>query len=209
MNDLVCKVCFVKLEKYQKIVCSPVCNNKNRKMSKWRISYLLNPNKCLYCNSSILPVDGAKLSETKVKKFCNHSCAASYNNRNKNSNSNKNVEVSCKKCFIIFYTEGRSKICEKCNPAILNKTKGELFSKSSHYHSARGMIQKNARKIAQEKEMKCVVCGYDKYVEIAHIRSVSSFPDTATVAEINDIKNLTILCPNHHWEYDHQLIFLT
>jgi len=54
--------------------------------------------------------------------------------------------------------------------------------------------------------MKCRVCGYEKHVEIAHIKPVKSFPDTAMISEINDIKNLMALCPTHHWEHDHQIL---
>ena len=46
--------------------------------------------------------------------------------------------------------------------------------------------------------MKCAICGYDKHVEIAHIKPVSDFTDSCTIAEINSIDNLIALCPNHH-----------
>lgn len=46
--------------------------------------------------------------------------------------------------------------------------------------------------------MKCAICGYDKHVEIAHIKPVSDFADSCTIAEINSIDNLIALCPNHH-----------
>jgi len=35
-------------------------------------------------------------------------------------------------------------------------------------------------------------------VEIAHIKAVSEFGDSATLKEINHIDNLVGLCPNHH-----------
>jgi hypothetical protein len=54
----------------------------------------------------------------------------------------------------------------------------------------------------------CAVCGYDKHVETAHIKAVASFPDTATIREINAPSNLVGLCPNHHWEFDNGLLEL-
>lgn len=48
----------------------------------------------------------------------------------------------------------------------------------------------------------CAVCGYKNHVEVAHIKGIATFPDTATVAEVNATTNLIGLCPNHHWEYD-------
>ena len=84
-------------------------------------------------------------------------------------------------------------------------TKGEVFSYCKNWQSARTQIRKAAQKSFENsnKEYKCAICGYDKHVEIAHIKAVSEFDDSATIAEINAPSNLIGLCPNHHWEYDH------
>lgn len=88
--------------------------------------------------------------------------------------------------------------------AIDNVTKGELFNRRSNWQNARSTIQKNARKNYNEsdKPKQCIICGYDKHYEVAHIKAVSEFGDNALISEINDIENLVALCPNHHWEYD-------
>jgi len=93
---------------------------------------------------------------------------------------------------------------------ILEQTKGELFENRKNWQSARSAIQKEARKIYFEvnPSPKCAICGYDKHVEVAHIKSVSDFPDTALIKEINSIDNLIGLCPNHHWEYDNGILTL-
>jgi hypothetical protein len=57
-------------------------------------------------------------------------------------------------------------------------------------------------------KMPCQVCGYDKHVELAHIKAVSDFPETATLGEINDPDNMLVLCRNHHWELDHGILLL-
>lgn len=87
---------------------------------------------------------------------------------------------------------------------LLSKTKGELFNNRKNWQSARSAIQKNARDVfkSKNKELECLICGYDKHVEIAHIKPVSEFDDNSIISEINDINNLIALCPNHHWEYD-------
>lgn len=87
-------------------------------------------------------------------------------------------------------------------------TKGELFNTSISWQHARNYICKDARKIFQSscKDKSCVVCGYNNHVEVAHIKSVSSFTDNTPVSEINDISNLIALCPNHHWEYDNNIL---
>lgn len=88
--------------------------------------------------------------------------------------------------------------------------KCELFNKRKNWQSARGCIVKDAKKkyIKSGRILSCAICGYDKHVEIAHIKSVSSFNDDATIREINSIDNLIALCPNHHWEYDNGLLNL-
>lgn len=47
-----------------------------------------------------------------------------------------------------------------------------------------------------------------KHVEIAHIKPVSEFDGDSTIADINSLKNLIYLCPNHHWEFDNNIIKL-
>lgn len=114
-------------------------------------------------------------------------------------NIKKNIELRCELLQISL----------NLNPNnLLSKTKGELFNNRKNWQSARSAIQKNARNVfkSKNKELKCYICGYDKHVEIAHIKPVSEFDDNTTIAEINDIDNLIALCPNHHWEYDNKLL---
>jgi predicted restriction endonuclease len=48
----------------------------------------------------------------------------------------------------------------------------------------------------------CVVCGYDKFVDVAHIKPVAAFSPQAKLKDINAPENLIYLCPNHHREFD-------
>jgi len=156
---------------------------------KYLKEYLNNPNYCLYCGKVILPRKNDKLKDVKIKKFCDRSCA------------NRARPIKPKK---IKELKGRP------DAAILNRTKGELFSSLSNWQSARSCIRKSADKIYSKyyPERKCIICGYDKYVEVCHKKPVSKFPDTALIKEINDIDNLVGLCRNHHWEFDKKLIKL-
>lgn len=55
--------------------------------AKQRIDeYNQNPNLCLFCNNPILAPYGKPLKETKIKKFCSHSCSAKYNNEGRSRN---------------------------------------------------------------------------------------------------------------------------
>lgn len=109
----------------------------------------------------------------------------------------------------------RPKIVDRCNELgtypnidytspILAMTKGELFSKRKNWQSARTAIRKLADSIFKNsnKPKECAICGYNKHIEIAHIKGVSEFSNNDLVSQINDIDNLIALCPNHHWEFD-------
>lgn len=91
------------------------------------------------------------------------------------------------------------------------KTKKELFEGRSSWQSARTEFRRQASKSFEEsgKEKKCAVCGYDKHIDIAHIKAVSEFSEDTLVSEISKASNLIALCPNHHWEYDHGLLDIT
>lgn len=104
------------------------------------------------------------------------------------------------------------KIRKRENNKDWNKiTKKELFSYYKNWQTARTQIRKLAQKIFEEseKEYKCPICGYNKHIEIAHIKAVADFDDNSTIAEINNPNNLIGLCPNHHWEYDNGILDIT
>ena len=93
---------------------------------------------------------------------------------------------------------------------ILSQTKQQLLTNRKNYQSYRSAIRKHAEKIYKEsnKDLKCFICGYDKHVEIAHIKAVSEFTENSLISDINSLDNLVALCPNHHWEYDNNIIKL-
>ena len=55
---------------------------------------------------------------------------------------------------------------------------------------------------------RCMNCGYDKHVQVCHIRAIASFSDDALLDEINHVDNVVGLCPNCHWEFDHGILQL-
>lgn len=94
------------------------------------------------------------------------------------------------------------------NKSISSRTKDDLFNTRKNWQSARSNIRNHAQKtlIRSGIEQKCLLCGYDKHIEVAHIKAVSDFNNSVIIAEINNIKNLVPLCPNHHWEFDHNCL---
>jgi hypothetical protein len=168
--------------------------------------YYENPNYCQQCGSVINVPEGGKVSETRVKKFCNHSCATAHMNR---TVPIKRKQKAVKRCACGTEIKQKSTMCATCRKAsardkLGSTTKGELLSRRKGYASARATIREHAALTFSENctERMCSACGYDKYVEVAHIKSVASFPDSATLAEINHPDNLVGLCPTHHWEFD-------
>ena len=156
--------------------------------------------KCLNCEE-----------ETINPKFCSRSCSASYNNV---KFPKRTIKRKCTQCDCVVRNY-RSKLCEEHwqehlknkRDAIENKTIGEYRNtvKSAGLH--RSSIHANIRGLAGSwfkhlKAKPCAKCGYDKHVELCHIKSMSSFPDSALVKVVNNRKNIIQLCPNCHWEFD-------
>lgn len=173
-------------------------------------NYYKNPNTCKLCGKIIEITEGSRVTDIRKKKFCNKSCATKFYQLNNKKNKFKTCEICGKR-----FSDSRSKYCEECrtNPKfykLQNLSKGDLISQKG-YFKARSSICKNARTIFYKnfKQPKCIICGYDKYIEICHIKAVKDFSDTDKIYDINNINNLVALCPNHHKEFDNGLIDLT
>ena len=119
---------------------------------------------------------------------------------NISSNVKDSVVKRCKKLGLTLSFDKDDSVGER--------TKGELFEMRKNWQSARSAIRKHAQSVFSQYNSSnaCALCGYDKHIEIAHIKAVSEFEDSSLVREINAIDNLIPLCPNHHWEFDNGLI---
>lgn len=185
--------------------------------------YYLNPNKCLTCNKIIEVRPFEKVPATKKKKFCSRSCAAIYNNSFRAQENTLTVDsISfCEICNSEIKLQPKShkyiirKRCDNCRRTNLNitidfLTKDELFKKRKNWQSARSAIRNRATAIYKrsDKPKKCIICDYKNTYQVIHKKSVSSFPGSALISEINDINNLAALCLNCHWDYDHGLLDL-
>ncbi len=152
--------------------------------------YYLNPRICEFCSKVIQLRDGKGVGWIKRNRFCNHKCAASFLNRKRP----KKEKVIPPKVERPIHKD--------------DWTKGELWEKRKNYQGFRGRIQKGARARFEKsnKPKECFICGYKNHYEVSHNRAVSDFPMSALISEINDISNLTALCPNHHWEYEKGIV---
>jgi hypothetical protein len=150
----------------------------------------------------------AKKATTEVKRsksgkmYCSRSCAAKINNQ---EHPKRKMEGLCKcgKPIHKFLT-----YCSYCYQISLidDKTYGELKGVTKYQKNSR--IRGHARKKYLKSNLTkcCVLCEYSTHIDICHIKEISSFPDNATIKEINDLSNLIALCKNHHWEFDHNLL---
>lgn len=137
---------------------------------------------------------------TKNPSFCSKACAAKINNK-----------VPKRKRKIYFCTicgtecKHRRKFCKDCfdEQHLIDYTLDEAIYHEQHRASAFSLVRTRARKSNKVKNIhKCEHCGYDKHVEVCHIKPISSFPLDTKISEINADTNLLILCPNCHWEFD-------
>lgn len=178
--------------------------------------YYASPNYCLFCEKMIEVSGNERVCHIRKKKFCNRKCFFRFKvERVSNVAPNQPKSKSCQRCEDEIPPPNMcKKYCDTCRYAgyktLDNVSKGELFSKSRNWQSARSSLRRHAYKTYKRtrKPMICMVCGYSKHVEIAHRRAVSDFDENALMSEINSPTNLIALCPNHHWELDNKMLSL-
>jgi 5-methylcytosine-specific restriction endonuclease McrA len=146
--------------------------------------------KCICCSTP-----------TANQKYCSRSCAAKINNKIPKRKKTKYYCENCKK-----ECEYRRKYCELCfkHCTTPDFTLQEAVYEKHHRSSAYALIRSRARLTDKAKRITaCEKCGYDKHVEVCHIKPISDFSPNTKLSEINSETNLIILCPNCHWEFDH------
>lgn len=152
--------------------------------------------------------------EKAPNHFCSRSCAASFNNK---VSPKRQLEGICIECG--GSCPSSLKHCQKCKQTTVHSVRGRLYymdktleeaSRQGRMASKFSTIREYARKVMKlaNMEKKCQNCGYDKHVEVCHIKSISEFDLSTKIYEINDLSNLTYLCPNCHWEFDNELLDL-
>lgn len=122
-------------------------------------------------------------------------------------------KVMCKNCGI-WCGSGR-KYCKDCRIKIkqelkeksLQAKKSDAVYLAGEISNRYAKIRYHAREMYCKELTKCERCGYDKHVEICHIKGIKEFNEESTIKEINDRSNIIGLCPNCHWEFDHGLFY--
>lgn len=146
--------------------------------------------------------------ETINPKFCSRSCAAQWTNRAYPKRKTKNKCLVCNEPAK-SYRHYRCEIHweEYLQTKHKNKTIGEyrqaMSVRGKHPSWYHAHVRNFARSWLRHLTLRpCQACGYDKHVELAHIKPVSGYPDTALLSEVNSPENVIPLCRNCHWEFD-------
>lgn len=171
--------------------CSTKCSTKHNDKT-------ININ-CKQCDKQF------KRTKNNIKEvnFCNKKCAAIYNGK---KYPKKKKEKTCESCPTKIYANRT--YCKPCYEEKFlvdwNKiTYGELKGRYQYQRNTR--IRSLARKkyFSDNRPNKCYNCGYEKHVEICHIKAISDHEDGCVISDINSKDNTIALCPNCHWELDY------
>lgn len=135
--------------------------------------------------------------------YCCRSCAATVNNK---KSPKRLLEGKCCECKQPI--PSKNMYCNNCFNIKFDWVKDDMtisqaLYKKHHRSSAYALIRSRARAIAKKLGWSyCSKCGYDKHIEIAHVKSISEFDIETKLYVVNSESNLIPLCPNCHWEFD-------
>ena len=147
---------------------------------------------CLYCGKEIISKDSRR-------KFCNQSCAASYNNLKRSKNCEKIKNKYCLNCGKELNIHQNVFCCSECSFEYKHKEYIKLW-KTGEKNGMSGPdgISKTIRKYLFEKyNNKCQLCGWGE--ENPHTHKVPlQIHHIDGDCTNNKEENLQLLCPNCH-----------
>lgn len=155
--------------------------------SKKKITY------CLYCGKEITG------KNKNIKKFCNSSCSASYNNQLRTS---KNICLNCGKEI-----SSRSKYCNhQCSSEHKYKEyiKAWQEGKESGMSGSDGISTRIRKYLLEKVNYTCEIPGCEcNYINPHTGLSILQIHHIDGDATNNREDNLQVLCPNHHAMTEH------
>ena len=119
--------------------------------------------------------------------------------------------MRCKRCGNPTNSPSYNRrLCDNCNPNCRDWSKITLreFYGNLPKYQANARLRQLSRAIYKKElsDEKCLNCGYTHHTEICHIKAIQSFDKETPISVVNDISNLTCLCPNCHYELDHNIL---
>jgi hypothetical protein len=208
-----------------KLPCSCYVCNKTYYKIKYKIKQLLKKNQSTkYCSNKcyLLGVKAEKKEtncvycnkKTLNPKFCSKSCSASFSNKNKPKR--KLTRICCVENCVSLVKSSRYRHCEThYKENVLNKIKNKTIGEYRNKESVKGKHQSWLHSLVRGlcrswlkhlTKIPCANCGYEKHVELCHIKSVASFGDETILSVVNSEDNVIQLCRNCHWELDHGIL---
>jgi len=142
------------------------------------------------------------------KYFCSGSCRATFVNLNYKKQP---VQGKCFNCA--EPVSSSRKFCSDCRDNTREalrdiNTLENYKTLTRDCYSYGNKIRNHARTTVRQLKVpqRCCVCGYDKVIQICHIIGVKDWPPETPISTVNDPINLTLLCPNHHAEFDRGIL---
>lgn len=144
--------------------------------------------------------------ETINPKFCSTKCSGIF--QAKITKGTRRVHYKCE-CGAEVSRD--RKYCVKCFDEKflrINLTLQEAIYTEHGKPSAFALVRTRARDFVKKNKLPriCYNCNYSKHIEICHIIPINQFNPKSLLSDINHPSNLSILCPNCHWEFDHNLL---
>lgn len=156
-------------------------------------------------------------NKTENRKFCSRNCSGKYIIRTIPS---RKIERVCTKCDKKVKSH-RHSLCNEHHVEYMETrfdyvkelTLEDYWSKKSlqnlHASSKNAHIRVLCRSwLKHLTKLPCHNCGYDKHVELCHIKAIKEFAPQSKLKEVNSEDNVIQLCPNCHWEFDKGLLKL-
>ena len=132
---------------------------------------------CIICGTTTA-INQYRIKKNK-KYFCSDKCRRSYNER---------VKIKCVFCGKKFnVVTSRASVAKYCSNRCKWKQMGKNYRKYIGRNS--GFIALDRKRALEKYGKKCEMCAWDRLVEIHHLDGNRNN---------HDIKNLCVLCPNHH-----------
>ena len=177
--------------------CKKLLEENGIDWKEWLESKKIEEKKyCLYCGKELIGKD------RKRKKFCNSSCAASYNNIGVVRNGNKSIPSICLNCGKEYYASRNSKkkFCSiKCQGEYKHKQyierwkNGEEDGMSGKY----GISAAIRSYLFEKYNNKCQICGWGEENLYSHNIPLQVHHIDGNYKNNNE-DNLQLLCPNCH-----------
>lgn len=187
--------------------CSKDCQTKGQNL-KQQVE-------CKHCSKLFLK-DNAQIIK-HPHHFCSRSCSAIYNNKHF---PKRKTERKCTQCENTVKSY-RHSLCSIHHEEYMltrfdyikeltledywNKESVKNLHPSSKNSHIRGLGRNQHKNLLLKT---CYNCGYDKHVELCHIKPIRDFLPTDKIKDVNSPKNVIQLCPNCHWEFDNKLLIL-